>query len=262
MEQSVCTMANDNDNEWYFKYIEGVQCLCWKVEPQNEKERTGRRKLKEKLGKQHKDTLMIDTKQGQSSSEREICDIIFTTDNIEQWEDQFNNFYKSKQYTKVSSYINGGFQHAWKNDGVTVITMNFYKKRIMVQPGQQEEKNMLQFIGDFKEVQDITQPKSVVYNSDLGPIQNEKSDSSGISVIQNQLEIVACDKSVKEGKRQMNEVIVHDIYVQTDKVEIQFHSQCIQTDNNKVVHVDKESQTSQDNENNAPSTISFISYIS
>jgi ribA/ribD-fused uncharacterized protein len=145
------------DSEWYFKYVEGVKCVCWKVDPQNEKERATRRKVKEKLGKVHKEILMIDTKQG--SSQREICDIIFTTDKIDHWEDQFINWYKSK-YTQGSSYINGGFQHAWKKDGTTVVTMNFYtsKNRIMVQPGQQEEKNILQFIRDFKEIQEQTKP--------------------------------------------------------------------------------------------------------
>jgi hypothetical protein len=144
--------AELDDKLWFFQEVEGVQCICWKGEPQNSKEKTKRRKLKDTLDKTHRETLMLNTIQG--LERREICNIIFTTDDIDKWEILFSELYESRKFTQMSDYLPGGYQHAWKEEGRTVVTMNFYAttSKIMVQPGQQDEKQLFSWIRDFKEI--------------------------------------------------------------------------------------------------------------
>ena len=172
LSKTMMDMPVGNENEqnseyiWYFKVVEGVKCIQWKEGPQNDKERVHIKKIKERVGKTHKEILMIDTKPA-TKGNREFCDVIFTTDDCERWDKLFSEFYKEKHLTKVSNYINGGYQNAWINGGSTFITMNFYtnKGRVMVQPGQQDEQNIIQFIQDFGEVKEITLPKQIAKES-------------------------------------------------------------------------------------------------
>ena len=161
-------MAESSLNEQEYKHVtlQGVLCIVWNALqlPEDTKEadklKTARRKLKDTVGKDNLDTFMLDTKhqRGAVGNEREYCDLILITEMIGAWEKCMTDYYKKMEYRiekktiRASGKVTGHRLSVANSLGTALATVSFYpgKDKIMVQPGDKEEDNLLQWIGNSK----------------------------------------------------------------------------------------------------------------
>jgi regulator of replication initiation timing len=61
------------------------------------------------------------------------------------------NHYENKGYTTAELKMNNGTQYSWNKDDVPLICMNVYdsKDKFMMQPGQRDENNLLEWVRGF-----------------------------------------------------------------------------------------------------------------
>lgn len=166
--------------EW--RSIDGRKCIVLSAVEEGDKKK--KNKLKQELGLLHDETLMIDTKSTIDGTE--FCDAIFLTQRPDSWMNSFDNLYENM--AKEESYIGGGFKRTYKNKSSTYISLSCYssKKKIMAQPGQRSENNLINWIKDFNEVktsmdQAADQVLSSSADSDSDITSAQKGDSAIIS---------------------------------------------------------------------------------
>jgi hypothetical protein len=132
--------------------ILGVPCIVWlfnnngQDNPSN-KEKTRRKKLKDKEGSIHKDTPMLDTKA------MRVC--VFpglshqgsiVTSLLDQWDTAIRQHYCHMHCG--NQIITGGHQCVFIDSDQVFVTINYYKntKKFMVQPGNRLESNLIKWL--------------------------------------------------------------------------------------------------------------------
>jgi ribA/ribD-fused uncharacterized protein len=137
------------------------------------KKRDSRRKRREIIGQDRKETLMLDrTAKGQ------YCDAIFITNRVKEWGDILLQHYSNDHDAAVEVRpIWGGKQMVVKNKvGINTVTISLYQKgKIMVQPGQKDGQHLRKFVEDFRVL---------------------KAGLNGLKVVQAKEDIVADDKDI------------------------------------------------------------------
>lgn len=148
-----------------------------------EKERAKRRRYKEAI--KLKDTLMLDSKH-KSLGKREICDGIIVVDKMDNFELIVTNYYKNKGFSYSERSVSGGIQHAWSSAESLYITISYYasKNKVMVQPGNRLESNMLQFVKDFKEIKAILVPNKQIHQEQNDQIHTANDQLQNVDCIE------------------------------------------------------------------------------
>lgn len=145
---------NSEVNEHKWINVQDVQCVVWMFPsgkaPKQEASR--RQNLKDKLGKLHPDTVMLDTKS--AKSQRLFCDAIVYSDHIKSWDTVFRQFYSN--FELKTKAVSGGHQLIISNSSTKniFITVSFYlgSGKLMVQPGGRSEDNLLKWLKSFPQL--------------------------------------------------------------------------------------------------------------
>jgi hypothetical protein len=108
------------------------------------RERAKRRSYKDKIGQSKIDTLMLDRKTSKTG-QLEFCDSILITSNLNKWLQAINNNLEDLGMVRDVKYIPGGIQDTWRQNNNNILTIHSYEARnkIMVQPGQHKEDNLI-----------------------------------------------------------------------------------------------------------------------
>lgn len=141
--------------QYSHKTIRGVQVIVWEHIPYDAKTdkavRKSRKQYKEKVGAEHINTPMLDMRQYNDTLQ--YCDMVLSTENVHSWDEALKLHFKGRVDKK---YIKAGHQLVVlteQKDSV-FITVNVYPgtNRIMVQPGDHDEKNLLEFLAEFPNI--------------------------------------------------------------------------------------------------------------
>ena len=141
--------------------IEGILCIVWNpINNQEdskvlEKLRKERRKLKDLVSIENKDIFMLDICNGGNVK---YCDAIFVTDKLNAWNTCIEEYYKNLGYvserkpTKTGGKVTEHSIALKRVIGDVLVTISFYpkKNKIMVQPGNKDEANLLEWIRSTK----------------------------------------------------------------------------------------------------------------
>lgn len=142
--------------EYKWANVQGVKAIVWmftnkKGGKLSNKEVIRRQQLKQKVGRVHLDTVMLDTKS--KGSNRIYCDIIIFSNNIGAWElvikDHFNTL------TQKVRGVNGGHQIVFgDSSGDTAFSASFYHAsgKLMIQPGKRDEGKLLKWLKAFPQL--------------------------------------------------------------------------------------------------------------
>ena len=118
-------MEMAEEKEWKFVVVEDVKCIQFLTIPNNEKERGRRRKTKQTLGNEYLEYPILDMKMGPNNS-TEICDVLFISDRVDTWINEFSSMYSSMKLSVRSTPIAGGYQKSWHRKAETYITLILY----------------------------------------------------------------------------------------------------------------------------------------
>jgi hypothetical protein len=183
---------------WKFEIMQGIRCIVWHHEaPQNDKERQKRRKVKQDLSAKNPEILIIDTKAG--DGEKEICDIIFGSDKCEKWLEDFAHLYRKRKFSEQSKAVPGGHQRSWYKKSKMYIAITHYseKKKLMIQPGNQEENQLLEWMKDFKTLSETFQCSNAE-TSDLQELVPDQEDSSDNEITEVKKLVDVAEEQVKK----------------------------------------------------------------
>ena len=160
-----------------YKYItiNGVSCMELATDSTTPKEMAKRRKDKDILGETNYCVPMMDRKQGGKYGQMEYCDIIVFVEDVRWWSQNFIKYYREEGYLIGSTEISGGFQRIIKKETGVYVTMSFYtsKNKLMIQPGDRDEQNLLHWLKDFAIIRHNNHPNvqaaesEVVCNTDM-----------------------------------------------------------------------------------------------
>jgi hypothetical protein len=147
-------MTNGESNEYEWVTIHEVKCIVWSFTSMagDNTEKKQRKQLKDRLGLEHQNVPMLDTKG--VGLDREYCDIIVHSDSITAWEATIRDYYST--YDMPMKIIPGGHQVSFCNQEDVFVSVNFYPgtNKFMVQPGKQQEENLLKWIKAFATLAD------------------------------------------------------------------------------------------------------------
>ena len=102
-------------NAFSFSIVEGVQCIVFNFDPLSynkeaaKKDTRARGKAKDIIGNNHKDVLMLDSKEVDGSSE--FCDAIVISDELDSWDKSIKKFYEKDGYTVENHTLPYGYQN-------------------------------------------------------------------------------------------------------------------------------------------------------
>ena len=147
-----CVNGNAEELDYKWLKVQGTQCVVWQFDtklknPKKESER--RKNIKDKVGKLHTETVMLDSKG--TGTLRAFCDGIIYSDNILLWDESFKEFYANFDHKVKSESVGHQRIISEKESGVIYLAVSFYVKtrKVMVQPGQKEEANLLKWVNEF-----------------------------------------------------------------------------------------------------------------
>ena len=177
----------DTDFKWVM--ISDVKCIVWNNLLQDDAaERRKRKSLKDITGGKYLNTPMLDTKKSSSNS-LEYCDCIIKSNHLDTWMSVSKTKYSDLKHT--STQISGGSKTVISNPlcNKILVTISCWPKhsKMMIQPGQRDEKNLLKWIRDLTKLakQEITKagdPPSKatdeLHISDFPPLVNLISHNS------------------------------------------------------------------------------------
>jgi hypothetical protein len=139
--------------------INGEVCMGWLFNSPDttitkKAEQDRRKKIKDVIGPRHPDTVLLDSFSN-SSGERQYCDIIIYTEHVIAWQEALCHLYASD--TDLLCTLKGvtsGDQLSWHRQSTNspYVSISFYpsKNKILIQPGDREEGNLIQWIGEFR----------------------------------------------------------------------------------------------------------------
>ena len=137
-------IIESDEHKWLT--VRGTRCIVSQflhLAKTQKKENDRRRAIKDKLGKVHKDIIMLDSKG--SGTSRAFCNGIIYSDNVLTWDQAFKRYYSSFEHTVKTQ--SGGHQRLLRDreSGEMYLSVSFYVKthKLMVQPGNKEEENLL-----------------------------------------------------------------------------------------------------------------------
>ena len=154
---SLCCIKMSNSKsksgnyDQYFTWdtINNVKCIVWKF-PRDVKG-DKRRSIKDKVANNHLDTVMLDVKKVKNVFA--YTDAIFVSENVSKWLNRMVSLYSTRGLKQECVNLPGGIQYNWSDSeaGTPYITANIYdmKSKIMIQPGNREESNLLEWLNDF-----------------------------------------------------------------------------------------------------------------
>ena len=177
--------------------LEGVEVIAWKHSPSDKHldsaDKKKRKALKIKVGDDNKDIPMLDMRITKTGPEYRV--IVMSTYDIGEWEHAIRDHYKN--YTLTENNLKYGKQLTVLSNAIAILTFTLYNgtKRMLVQPGDQDEQNLLAFLRDLPAVsakrlsmtiptpeETITEPKDIL--GDLEPV-NENVPASTRSDLAN-----------------------------------------------------------------------------
>jgi hypothetical protein len=134
--------------EYTFKELRGVKVIEWRhiggEAKTNKTIKKCRKQLKDKVGLENIDTPMMDLKQ--YGEELRYCDIILCTNNVFLWDQALKTRYSGRMDIRT---IRAGHQLVIlsADKSRVYVTVNVYHgtKKLMIQPGEYEENNLLAF---------------------------------------------------------------------------------------------------------------------
>lgn len=139
-------MAQDRNTKCKWITIQGSICIVWLFNTNDEEIS---KSAKDEVGLQNMEVPMLDTRRDQDSMV--YCDIILYTDHVTGWEAAIRNQFIS--YHQITRKVTGGQQISFSssNTGTPFCTVNFYPgtKKIMIQPGQRLESNLLKWLSYY-----------------------------------------------------------------------------------------------------------------
>ena len=144
-------------DEYKWMNVQGVQSIVWLFtsNARSKKETVRRQQLKDKVGKIHVDTVMLDTKR--KGSHYTYCDVLIFSENIKTWETVIKQHFKN--YDLKVRAVNGGHQVTFTNNptGELFFTASFYLggNKLMIQPGQRKEENILKWLKAFPQIRGL-----------------------------------------------------------------------------------------------------------
>ena len=144
--------------------VAGVKCVVWKFKESDSPNL--RRKAKDEFGQKHLDFPMLDLRMGEKGHP-EFCDIIMITADCSKWESDLKILYPSSSYNCSTRQYKKSHQMTWKNGDEPVISVTFYpdKSKLMIQPGRQDELQLVDFLSKAKSLISST---SIPAHSQLG----------------------------------------------------------------------------------------------
>jgi hypothetical protein len=139
--------------EYKWDRVCNVDCIVWMHDSSHgsKKLQAKRRKEKGNVGKVNRCIPMLDTKRSHNG-DYEYCDIIIHVDDTHTWLTALEHQYAHMHWEK--RLLNGGFQRILINEDVVFITISGYTKtkKMMIQPGNRDEDNLLAWLKDFPEI--------------------------------------------------------------------------------------------------------------
>lgn len=153
--------TNNNDAHSYSQYynwivINNVKCIEWCFP--NDVKGDRRKVIKDSVAHENLDTVMLDSRMSKQC--KVYCDAIFVSENVSKWLNRMISLYSSRRLEQQTAIIAGGVQYSWsKPDGDIYISACIYdtKNKIMVQPGQRDESNLLSWLDDFTQMKSSEQ---------------------------------------------------------------------------------------------------------
>ena len=145
-------------SEYEHTFIQGVSVIVWKYNSGGNKTLKRKRKqLKEKVGAEFPDKPMLD--QQSKKGRLEFCDIVFTTENVNDWREAVKTFYK--KHTITEHRMEGGIQYAVTTKDNLQCKYAFYDntKCVMIQPGDHSERKLMKTLKQFPEINSLRQQK-------------------------------------------------------------------------------------------------------
>jgi len=173
----------DVSGDFEKQLIQGVEVIVWqwmKSDKHMDKNILKKRKsLKDKIGGENKNMPMLDMKM--TNSRLEYCDIIMATENFKPWQAAVRQFYSSAAITETG--ISGGIQYTVTVENNALATLSFYHKtnRIMIQPINCEEANLLLVLRDIPAIRALLVEEKQVDHITVKPVYQTtpcKSNSS------------------------------------------------------------------------------------
>lgn len=156
------------DLEYNWCDVEGIRCIKthfkWtKVGRIPNKESNRRRDIKNKLGAQYPDTIIID-----SNSQGKICNALVYAKSTDKWLGAFNVFYGQHGYYHEEFQLTNAKQHQWKCADYIVLFNVYSNNKIMVQGGETtSERDILHWIKDFFQIKEkILESEDACVDSD------------------------------------------------------------------------------------------------
>ena len=182
--QACCNMTN------YYEWVtvEQVACILWKAKTGDTggtpRQQDLNRKEKENVGRNNKDVPILDTRM--ESGRSVYCNIIIYTSDVTRWANAIKKVYEKTHKHSIGS-LQGGYQlQIYKTDStdrflsVGVFTNSM---KLMIQPGQRGENDLLKFLRSYQDMLILTNSESDLDSdsekneSDSDP-DSEKSDDS------------------------------------------------------------------------------------
>lgn len=172
--------AEGMQKEYEHSVVEDVECIVMKWvtgrtgSKTEAKEEIKRRKgIKKELGYSNKNTPILDVKY--QNAIRVFCDVIIYSENSSHWLEACKVFYKGREtYEKT---LSGGTQLlVLTADGELQLSISCYfrTKLVMIQPGNRNEKHLLQFLRDFPYISACKQHSNVIDKQSLQKDSNYK----------------------------------------------------------------------------------------
>ena len=139
------------DDSWAYTTIEQTKCISWTNIPQSSSQKRRRSKQKQEVGMLNKEILMVDKRH--EGSHLVLCDIVFVTDRSNDWFDECKIFYSQRGYNVEEKSEPYSTQLVISKTS-SYVSISFFKshQKVMVQPGDRDERNLLQWISDFNEL--------------------------------------------------------------------------------------------------------------
>ena len=137
--------------------VRGVKCIVWATKTNDtgltNKQQAKIKKEKDRVGRSNLDTPILDKMKVGSRSQ--YCNIIIYTDFIDDWDMAIGtNYVEQRQKT---SNIQGGYQiiiSDEEDDDIFLSVIVYRTRKIMIQPGNREEKHLLTFLTHFQGISD------------------------------------------------------------------------------------------------------------
>ena len=137
--------------DFNLKTVEGVSCIVWNFPALSEnpkiadKEKTARRKRRDNVGADNEDVFMLDI--SRSTDKKQYCDLIFISQRHSAWEQIITDYYKDMDVEKKVRKTNYSLTIK-KPLGKILVTVTIYPStnKVMVQPGDRCESNLLEWI--------------------------------------------------------------------------------------------------------------------